>query len=943
MMMRRVEVVPDSEHGWRMKPDTLGRDREVRAILDGLSGQPGQFAAVMVEGLAGMGQTTLLKAVSAQFVSRNPGAAVLSAGPLESERDLTFSTLGDLFDGIGPDALHGLPAVQRSALQAALLLETDAPTPAQNPGGIRVVGVALRTVLTNMAQDRTVLIVIDDLQWVDPSSLAALRFALHRLGKADLAVLVSQRLDSDSDMPDPLELDGMQPTVIQLGPMDREAVFALIQKRLGLTLPVPSLTWVMDRSGGNPMYALELARALGDASLQTAEDLLPDSLSGLVEARLAGTPPEWGDTLLTLALSRQISMRQLAEIVPEAWHVVVEARQAGLLEWHKDNVRFTHPLLASAVVRRAVPPTRQATHKRLAAVTQDPEIRAHHLALAATGPDEAVAAALVEGATLAAKRGAYAQASELLSLARSSAPPNNPDQAVELALQQVDYLERAGDADASVALLEEIMDQAQDDTIRARVIELYVRSALAITGILSREAMGAMLDEALTLTGDTQLRARIYLTRGTLASAFDLGAALADTETALQLLNAVDDPDPHLSTETTLGMILFRFVRDGLYDQALVDRALAAELEHTPRYVALRCGLHLGRIMKDCGRLAEARVLLLDVYRDAVNEGAYEALAFTVHNLPWVELWSGHPEQAEMWAREQISWAEQTGRPLQLIQGLANLAEVLIWVDRLDEAAEALTRAEELAVTFEPYWVAQRLAERRGLLALARGDEEAAIDAFRQAAAVASSAGWSLPTRTDANLAELLINRRGLAEAGQVIDRLESAARRIGNHALTGAALTAQAMLAGAEQRPDEAIDLMAEAYAELEQGEEPFMVARAKLTEARLRRLRGERNAAVEAYSAAEALFAQVGAVAYVSTAAKERAQVPSRRISTGLTETESQIAALVARGLSNAEIAEDRFITIKTVETHLTRIYAKLGVRSRAQLTRQLATPEG
>jgi len=914
----------------------IGRDPELDAIATGLTRRPGMLNAVVVEGPAGIGKTSVLREASAQLLGDRHGVVKLKAEPLRSERDLVFSTLGDLFGQLASDALCGLPEVQQTALDAALLRDTATAPPTQS-GGVRLVGTAVRTVLTRLAEAGNVLMMIDDVQWADEASVAALRFALHRLGEANVDVLLANRNHAD-----PLELDqGTEPRLsyVPLGPLDKERIFAIVRDHLGLTLAVPTLAWVTERSGGNPLYALELARAISASPVQVAEDFLPDSLSGLMDARLAGTPPEWGDTLLTLALSRHISTDELSDIVPGALDVVGAAQQVGLVEWRGHNVQFVHPLLASAVVRRAAPPARRAAHQRLAAASLDPENRARHLALAATGPDEAIAEALAGAAVLAAARGATAQAAELMGLARSATPLNYRDKSHERALQQADFLERAGDVKASEALLAEVKDQASDNTLRARAIELYVRTAVVATGTLSGVDAIPMLDEALELTDDEQVRALIHGTRGSFAGAFDLDQAIADYRTALDLFDSIPDPDPYMFVETAISLTLVRFLRHGEFDEELVERALAVERVHPNPQVGERCAVTLGRILRDRGQFAEARVFLMDSYQSAVAEGAYESLPFIVGFLPQLELWSGRPDQAETWAREQITLSEQTGHTLQRLQGLANLAEVLTHLDRLDEASGALREAESLAVACDPMWADRHLAGRRGLLALARGDDAAGIDAFRHAAVVADSAGWTLPLRTDIELAETLVNSGALAEAAEVVDRLESAARRVGHHSLTGAALTVRATLAATEQRLDAAGDLMVQGYAELELGEEPFLLGRAKLAEARLLRRRRERKAAVDAFGEAEALFTQVGAAGWARAAAADRSQTPIRPGSPGLTETESRIADLVARGLTNAQIAADQFISVKTVETHLTRIYTKLGVRSRAQLTRHLA----
>jgi DNA-binding CsgD family transcriptional regulator len=211
---------------------------------------------------------------------------------------------------------------------------------------------------------------------------------------------------------------------------------------------------------------------------------------------------------------------------------------------------------------------------------------------------------------------------------------------------------------------------------------------------------------------------------------------------------------------------------------------------------------------------------------------------------------------------------------------------------------------------------------------------------LRRSSEVFAAAGSLRPRRGDRELAEALVRTGQFDAARSVIDRLAAAAAVIDHRDLLGGAYTCRAMLAAAEQQLDRALVVIEEALATLEQGEEPLAFGRALLVLGQIRRRRGERRLAVEAFDRAERVFTEVGAVPWGARAGEERSRIPVRQHrSAGLTEGEQRIAAAAARGRTNQEIAAELFVSVKTVESNLTRVYTKLGVRSRAELAARLA----
>src|SRR5688500_12961152 len=382
--------------------DVLGRDQELsslRAFLDGPAA--GDVSAFVLDGEAGIGKSTLwLAGVDA---ARRSGYRVVSSRPAEVELGVAYAGLGDLLEDSLGDVLPLLERPRRRALEIALLVADEADEPVD----FRTLAVAVRSVLQLLAEREPILVAIDDVQWLDAASASTLEFALRRLHGRNIRLLLARRLGAGIPTPQlELAVDDHLTERLHVGPLSPGALHGLLQPRLGRAFARPTLLRLHEASGGNPFFALELARALGENDDPTEPLPVPESLEALVGARLDRLPNETRRALLLACLHGRLVPSQLDGDALEL------AFADQVIELADGVIRFTHPLLASALHHAASPSERRRAHERLAEIVDDPLACARHRALAAQEPDAALAAELDAAAATAITRGAPILAAE---------------------------------------------------------------------------------------------------------------------------------------------------------------------------------------------------------------------------------------------------------------------------------------------------------------------------------------------------------------------------------------------------------------------------------------------------------------------------------------------------------------------------------------------------
>jgi len=895
----------------------IGRENELAAI-EGLlaSDEPG-LRAVAIEGEPGIGKTTLWTAAAAAV-----GLPVLSYRAVEAEAKLAYASLADLVAPLVDAGLPALPAPQRAALEVALLRAS----PAGRAPDRRAVATGVHSLLRDAGP---LLVAIDDLQWLDPPSTAALAFALRRLEAAPLRVLLAVRVERGREA-DVLGLDCPR---IRLGPLSLSGIHHVLRMQLGQMFPRPTLRRIVEASGGNPLFALELGRALVEVGARPVpgEPLpVPETLADLMHERVARLPAAARDVLLAAASLASPRVETIVAALGDGSEDALEAvRRAGIVTLRAGAIRFAHPLLASTVYSSAAPGRRRELHRSLAGLASAPEERARHLALAVDGTDAAVAAQLDDAAHDANRRAAPQAAVELAELAHRVTPAARLDDRARRLLALAEYVFRAGDADAAQQHVDRLVDEQPQGPLRARALELRARM-LHVAGT-SRDAAAAC-EQALREAGDdVELQARIHTTFARVMWD-DFGLARRHCRAALTRLERVDDPDPALLSSALCAEVGFAVYAGEPWPADLIEQALELERLAPNPDVADRMSAALGAWLKLAGDFEGSRYWLELTYRAAIDEGDEASLPYALSHLPQLDLWTGRWNDSERRALEHLELAEATAQPSQRRQALYNLSIVHAHMGRADEAR---VEAEELLHDAGDMWDESNALAVLGFLELSLGNAAAAAVRLVRNLELRDAIGNDEPLRAQADLAEALVELGELERAEQTLELLEERARRADRAPLRALAGAARARLEAARGDLDAAAAAIGEAHAQHERVTVPFDLARTLLVEGQVRRRRAERKAAREALARAQAIFAELGAPLWAERAAAEARRIPIRRgAGDELTETEQRVAELVAGGGTNREVAQALFMSRKTVEAHLGRIYRKLGIASRAQL---------
>ncbi len=903
----------------------LGREPELGMLEDFLACGVGGARSLVLEGPAGIGKTSVWQ--TGVEAARSRGLRVMVSRPAVEDRGLGFAGLGDLFHGVRFEALDGVSAPKRRAVEVALALRDDVT----GTDGFAVYSGVL-AVLRALAAQGGVVVAIDDLQWLDEESRTALAFALRRLADADVRLLATERTTPEKPVWEPMGTALSERLLV--GPLSFDATGQLVHEHLGVTLP----RWVLHRlhelSAGNPLLALELGRSIaaGGSVLAFDQELTLDHrIDALLAERIAGLGPPSRRTLLAAALSPAAQLSELQAVLGE--DSVDAAVKEGVVIVEGTRVRCSHPLLGAVATARAVPGERRELHRRLAQAVEDPERRAIHLAGSCSGTDSDLATVLADAASQAARRGAAAAACELSERAMGLMPRADPGYG-ERVLEAAEYNYLAGRLSRSTELLEPALDSFARGPMRARA--LYVLGGCS--SLSAGESIQRLRDAVAEVDESAPILGKL-LTGLALCLAIGLVECLAEAETLARRALGITLQNLDGQQEASAAAILMWVLnlRGRPVEKLGVDEGGGREW---PLWVYERPerALAVGRMWR--GEIGHARRSFASLLALADERGETESYYALRVQLCELELRAG---RFDVVSRLLDEWAREHGEPSGHQAGLLRFRALLL-VGRGHAADGARVAAEAVAVA-ERVQAGWHLLEARRALGLARllaGDPHGAAASLDEAWGHLCREGvenpGAFPLAPD--LVEALARADQIEEARAALARLSRQARSQQHPWATAATGYAHGHVLLATGEHEQAVERFRDAVTGFEALGLPFDRARSQLAQGIAeRRQRRKRDARISLQQATLG-FEQLGAPGWAAVAQAELGRIGGRRApSTELTATEQRVAELVAQGLTNKEIAAVLVVSVRNVEAHLTRIYAKLSVRSRTALTRELA----
>ena len=914
----------------------FGRDEEcaqIERLLDAASAGP---VGLVLEGAPGIGKTTLWRA--AVQSARGREYRVLTTAPGEPDAVLAFAGVGDLFDGPIHELAGDLPGPQRHALFAALSLEGASDVPADSTALPR----AILTLVRGLAASRPVVVAIDDEQWLDPASARVLAFALCRVREERVCVLLTRRLESDGTLWPELARsfgpDGLR--ALTVAPLDLGTTEALLKKQLGRTIPRPVLRRVHAVSGGNPLYALAIARELDAPGARPDDIPIPRTLSEAMRQRLRSIEDRAYDPLLVVAAASRASLDVLQSVLPSFSLTDLDsAVGAEVVEIAGDRVRFTHPLLASTHYANAPAGKRRELHRVLAEALPDEEERARHLALAAEAPDRQIALALEDAADIASARGAPESAALLLEDAARLTPIDTVEARWSRTIAAAERHHKGGHDARARELLETLVPTLPRGPVRARAL-----AQLAPIRSDDGSVSESMLLDALAQAGDHhRLRSEIeWKLCGLSSNRGEFAAMLEYSRSAIESAELTGDRGilaRAVAEQAAAACFTGRVIDFEMLDWAIEfeDRSLATTyasptgvlaqiLFYTDDYEAGRPALEKAvQLARERGEEYDHAALLFELAilewyagnRDiAERHRATVELAIRDQGDHGLDLWlawgdalfaagRGELDQARTLARDAIELAERIADPLIAALPTIVLATVELWTASPATAHELVCPVRESFLSSGLGYVGSLL------LGLWWCDIEALVACGR------------------------------LDDAESVLEDLLSRASASENLIAIAVAERCRGLVLAARGQLPEAISALEAALIEHARRPREPELARTLLELGTLQRRMKQKNAAKQTLERALTMFESIGANMWVDRTRDELTRIGLRRptVSEGLTPAQTRVAELVVDGLSNREIAGVLYMSSRSVEAHLTKVYREYGVRSRAQLVATLS----
>ncbi|MEU6892546.1 LuxR family transcriptional regulator [Streptomyces sp. NPDC046557] len=888
----------------------------------------------ILTGPAGAGKTEVVRAVAAGAEARRE--TVLHLAPEAADQWIPEASAAALLASVPRAALDRLAGPQRTAI-ALLRRETDTPGAGRDHVALRL---AVVEVLRTLATRNPVLLVVDNAQWLDAESTDLLRFAL-RLTPPRVRVLVAECVQGGA--PVAVSLCGPSTPTVRVPPLGAEEVAELLVRH---GLPARLAGRIHQASGGNPRLALALGHSLTEAAGSRDggpgahhADTLPVSGQAREVARrlLAEAPARARRTLLLAALASRPTTALLRRAgSPDAEAELAEAERAALVTVGEDGaVRFTAGALPTALAADAGWPERAAGHAALAAAVDDPVQAVRHRALAVDTPDAGLAAEITEAAAACRRRGQRALAAELGLLAAERTPGDRPEEELARLVTAAEDAGWAGRADLARRAARAVLarDASPADRVRARLAVIDAAGqALADLD----ETFAYAIDDA---AGDPALLAAVRLrvawkhnlsdgdpvrSRDAAAEAGALAALGGD-----QVAEAMA-----LTVRARMGRILGDPGAEDILAEALALPVPEVPLgmRNAPQYLAVRHALFDDRLEEAHRQLL---VLLPAVQRTGSSEDVFEVL----RSLTEVELRRGRCAAGAAHARRALELTIEAGLSPGPAWYVAATAEAT--GGSFARAAGYARRGIQASEEEHDQVFLSRALFALGSVELATGEAAKAVATLRRVAGLEDAQQVVDPSilRWHGELAEALVAADAPGEAAELLDSVRTVARALGRTGVLAALDRAQGLCLSARGDAEAAVALLEATARRFDELGLPLERGRTLLALARVERRRRRRAPARTALREAAEVFDRAGAKPWLDLARESAPEAAALHPGVAaLTEAETRLALLVSQGASNQEAAAKLFLSVKTVESRLTRIYQKLDVRSRAQLATAL-----
>jgi DNA-binding CsgD family transcriptional regulator len=928
-MAQSVAARPDGprEEAWTAPVDHTGqrlrgrsRERErLGRLLTGI--RSGRSGVLVVRGEAGIGKTALLE----QLVEEASGCTVARTTGVQADMELPFAGLQQLF-GSMLGSLERLPGPQRDAVEVAFGLRSG-PAPNRFEVGLAILGL-----LAEVAEEKPLVCVVDDAQWLDQASARTLAFVARRLMAESVALVFAVREPAEEQT-----FAGLPELIVEgLNEDDARDVLGVVIARVDERV----VDRIVAETRGNPLALLELPRGLSAAELAGGFGVSSTQpLSARVEQSFLGrirSMPDQTQRFLLLAAAEPAGdpalLIRAAELVGLGVKAAAPAEAAGLIELAA-QVRFHHPLVRSAIYRAAPLVDRQTVHGALADATDaqtDPDRRTWHRAQAASRADEDLAAELERSADRAQARGGLAAAAAFLERAAELTPDRSRRARRALAAAHIKHL--AGSSQAALRLVESAASAPMDEPEVAMVQRLRGRIALHVSR--TGEAAPLLLDAARRIESfDPRLARDTHLEALYAASvAGRLGSGMLEAATAARLAPA--GPPPPRAVDLLLDGLGVRYTDSSSSAAPILKRALSALLDEDGHGEEdLRWPWLAARVAADLFDDESWHLLATRQLQIARDAGALGVLQVALMHVAQLSVFEGKLNAAAALIEEIDTITDATG------SRRISLPKLMLAACRGDEARasalmheverDAIARGQGLVLTFAEH--------ARAVLYNGLGQYAAALENAQRASAQNELhvSVWSLP-----ELVEAAARSGKPALAGDALERLRQRTQVAGTEWALGLDARSRALLSDGPI----AEDLYCEAIDRLGRSRVALDLARAHLLYGEWLRRRARRVDAREQLRSARASFAEMGAGAFAQRAEREllatgeTARKRTIETSDDLTPHEARIARMARDGASNQDIATELFVSRKTVEYHLHKVFTKLGISTRQQLDRVL-----